>query len=455
MAKVTRRKGFTATVNTPRGPRGAVLQDFYAYLPTHQYLYVPTREMWVATSINNCLPPVPVRDKNGKPKLNKNGKPITIEPSTWLDQNRSVQQVTWIPGRPMLLADQLVSEGGFITKTGATCFNFYRPPSLKLGDARKATPWLALVRKVFPDEAKHIINWLAHRVQRPQEKINHALVLGGAQGIGKDSILEPVKRAVGPWNFHEVSPGHLLGRFNGFAKSTILRVSEGRDLGDVNRFAFYDHCKVYCAAPPDVLRCDEKFLREYPVFNCLGFLFTTNHKTDGLFLPPDDRRHFVAWSPRVITDTTPEEWRKLWSWYGNGGNSHVAAYLTELDLTGFDPAAPPAKTAAFWDVVNASQAPEDGELADVIDALDNPDALTLHDLAMKANGAAAEWLSDRRNRRSIPHRLERCGYVSVRDVGSKEGLWIIGKVRQRIYAKSSLTPTERLQAARELTKGKQ
>jgi hypothetical protein len=32
-------------------------------------------------------------------------------------------------------------------------------------------------------------------------------------------LLEPVKRAVGPWNFHEVSPQHMLGRFNGFLKS--------------------------------------------------------------------------------------------------------------------------------------------------------------------------------------------------------------------------------------------
>ncbi len=66
------------------------------------------------------------------------------------------------------------------------------------------------------DDADHIIMWLAHRVQRPQEKINHALVLGGAQGIGKDTLLEPVKRAVGPWNFAEVSPQQMLGRFNGF-----------------------------------------------------------------------------------------------------------------------------------------------------------------------------------------------------------------------------------------------
>jgi hypothetical protein len=66
----------------------------------------------------------------------------------------------------------------------------------------------------------------------PGEKINHSLVLAGAQGIGKDIILEPVKYAVGAWNFTEIAASHMLGRFNGFVKSVILRVSEARDLGD-------------------------------------------------------------------------------------------------------------------------------------------------------------------------------------------------------------------------------
>ena len=69
---------------------------------------------------------------------------------------------------------------------------------------------------------------------------------------------------------------------------------------------------------------------------------------------------------------TPDYWNELWSWYDDGGFGHVAAYLTELDISGFDPKAPPPKTAAFWDIVGASSAPEDAELADVIDALGQP-----------------------------------------------------------------------------------
>src|SRR4029077_6679218 len=132
------------------------------------------------------------------------------------------------------------------------------------------------VHKVFPKYGDHIIKWLAYRVQHPQDKINHALVLVGKQGIGKDTLLEPVKRAVGPWNFAEVSPQQILGRFNGFLKCVILRVSEARDLGEFDRFALYDHMKSITAAPPDVLRIDEKHRQEYSIPNVCGVIITTN-----------------------------------------------------------------------------------------------------------------------------------------------------------------------------------
>jgi hypothetical protein len=155
------------------------------------------------------------------------------------------------------------------------------------------------------------LKWLAHRVQRPREKINHALVLGGQQGI--DTILEPVKLAIGPWNFSEVSPQQIMGRFNGFLKSVILGVNEARDLGETDRFKFYDHMKAYAAAPPDVLRVDEKNLREHSIFNCCGVVITTNHKTDGIYLPADDLRNYVAWSDlrkESVEDTYWTDWRR-------------------------------------------------------------------------------------------------------------------------------------------------
>jgi hypothetical protein len=441
--------GFSEEIAEPDAEGSGVnLDDFVAYPPSHVYIFKPCREVWIGTGVDACVPPVLVLTKSGKPKRDRNGKPIVIRATRWLDQNQRVECMTWCPGQPMLILDRLVVLGGWIERRSVSCFNLYRSPRIKLGDAAKAQPWVDHVHKVFEQaDAEHIIKWLAHRVQHPGEKINHGLVLGGDQGVGKDSMLEPVKRAVGPWNFHDVSPTHLLGRFNSFVKSVILRVSEGRDLGDIDRFKFYDHTKIYTAAPPDVLRVDEKHLREHYVFNVLGFLITTNHKTDGIYLPSDDRRHYVAWSKRRKEEFGATYWNELWRWYETGGFEHVAAYLSALDLSGFDPKAPPPKTAAFWDIVNANQAPEDAELADVIDALGNPNALTPKQLVAVATGAAADWLMVPRSRRSIPHRLERCGYSQARNQDAKDGYWVIDGTRQPIYAKTDLSEKERYEAA--------
>ena len=183
----------------------------------------------------------------------KTGKQETIQPSAWLARRAAVEQITWAPGLPQFILDRLISDGGWIEHEGVTVLNLYRPPRPLQGDATQAAPWIEHVRQIYPDDADHIISWHAHRVQRPHEKINHALVLGGPQGIGKDTMLEPVKRAVGASNFVEVSPQQVLGRFNGFLKSVVLRISEAKDMGEFDRFKFYAHLKAYTAAPPDVL----------------------------------------------------------------------------------------------------------------------------------------------------------------------------------------------------------
>ena len=263
------------------------VEDFYAYLPMHSYIFTPTREMWPASSVNAKIPPVGEGEN-------------AVKASAWIDSNRSVEQMTWAPGEPLIITGHLISHGGWIPRPGARTFNLYRPPWVLPGDANDAEPWLSLLRTLYPEEWEHIRYWMAHRVQKPHEKINHALVIGGKQGIGKETLLEPLKHAVGPWNFADVSPTQMLGRFNSFLKSVVLRVSEIHDLGEVDRFGFYEHMKVFTAAPPDVLRCDEKNIREHYVFNACGIVMTTNHRAHGLYLPPDDRRHFVAWSETEV-----------------------------------------------------------------------------------------------------------------------------------------------------------
>ena len=455
---------FNPTWKPPPDTAVAVtLDDLRANMEDHKYIYLPTRAPWPAASVNARIPPVPLFDHDGNPVLDEDGQQVKVKASAWLDVHRPVEQMTWAPGEPAVIRHRLVAEGGWFTKAGAACLNLYRPPTIKLGDPTKAQPWVDHAHQVYPNDADRIITWCAHRVQRPGEKVNHALLLGGVAGIGKDTLLEPVKRAVGHWNFIEVSPKQAMGRFNGFVKSVVLRMSEARDLGEFDRFQLYEHMKSYIAVPPDVIRVDEKNLREHNVINCTGVVITTNRK-DSLYLPADDRRHYVAWCILEKEHFDEKYWTNIWAWYHGGGFSHVAAYLMAYDISAFDPKASPPKTEAFWAIVETNRVRESSEFADAIEALGEvdpnssahvlPKAITLTQISDAAerrhNYDFVKFLEDRRNSRVIPHRMSESGYTPVRHLTRKDGLWQIGEKRYVIYAKEELSAHDRYEAAKAL-----
>lgn len=440
--------------------------EFLAYLPEHKYIYAPTGKIWIKAGIDRALPPIQIG-------TDADGNPVSTPASKWLDANAPVHDMTWHPGKPRVIADRFLDQGGWIEKVGARVYNGYRPPLPSTGDPAKARRWIDLIQTIYPTDAEHILDWLAHRVQHPAAKINHALVLGGMPGIGKDTMLEPVKAAIGNWNFNTVSPVELIGRFNAFLQAVILLVSELRDLGDRDRYGFYEHSKTLIATPPDTFLIDEKNVKAYRTVNVAGVIFTTNHRTDGLFLPADDRRHYVAWSEAKADDFPEGYWLGLYRWFesdgiGGSGAGHVAAYLTARDLSWFDPKAPPPKTAAFWDIVAAGRSPEDADLADALDAIthdpdERPDAVTvqmvvdaanrnrsLRDAADGVDTDFARWLKDRRNSRQIPHRFESEGYVATRNPGRNDGLWVVGGKRQVVYAKRGLSIRDRIAAAQRM-----
>jgi hypothetical protein len=149
-----------------------------------------------------------------------------------------------------------------------------------------------------------------------------------------------------------------------------------------------------------------------------------------------------------------EYWIKLWGWYRKGGKRHVTTYLDELDISDFDAKAPPPKTAAFWAIVDTGRAPEEAEMADVLEKMGNPSAVTLAGLSQNADGGSFyDWLTDRKNRRVIPHRLGACGYTQVQNDTAKDHYFVVGGRRQVIYAKSDLTAEKRMMAAQELVSG--
>jgi hypothetical protein len=203
---------------------GIQLSDFWAYMPMHNYIYAPTRALWPAGSINSRIPPV------------KSGANDEIEASSWIDKNRPVEQMTWVPGLPES------SRTGYSTKAGgstgpafAASTNTSRRQSFQ---AMRIAPivGLPICGSSIPTTPN---TSLAGSRIASSGRTRRSIMLScsaAAPVSARIPLLEPVKHAIGPWNFQEALPAQVLGRFNGFLKSVILRINEAHDLGEFDRF---------------------------------------------------------------------------------------------------------------------------------------------------------------------------------------------------------------------------
>lgn len=409
------------------------VEDFAYVAPQDKFLCLPTRELWVRIAVDTRLPM--------KPKA-----------SEQIARARSVEQMSWLPGQGVFVDDCVVSEGGVTTQPGYRIANLYRGPERpEGGNADEIDLWMEHLTTLYPHTFDHIINWCAHRIQRPFEKVNHALVLGGKQGIGKDTLLEPLKQGVGPWNFSEIHPGALMGEFNGYLRSIVLRINEARDLGEANRYELYERSKTVTTGPPDTLRINEKHTKEYHVPNVAGVIFTTNHR-DGLWLPQDDRRHHVSWcEDKDKDDFNRDYWEALWNWYRLGGLANVIAFFESRDISDFDAKNPPPKTDAWREMVANGCAPEESDMSEVLERAGRPPIISMVDLKKISPSETYAFLNDRRNRRRVPHLMESAGYRVARSTFAKDGLWVIGGKRVVLYALETLSESERHRAVRAYT----
>ena len=331
-------------------------------MPQHSYIFAPTRELWPAASVNARVPPV----------VGPDGKPIKAERLARCQCGGRADDV----GSGRADADQRPADRRRRLVRAAGLRDLQPVPAAAHRAESRATSRRGSTSCTRSSPARPITSCCGWRTacSGPHEKINHALVLGGKPGIGKDTILEPVKQAVGPWNFAEVSPKQLLGRFNGFVKSVILRVSEARDLGEFDRYAFLrPHEGVHRRAARRAARRREEPARVLRASTSAASSSPATTRPTASTCPPTTAG--ISWRGRRSRRPTSRTTTGAGCTAGTAtaASRHVAEYLASRDLSGFDPKAPPPKTEAFWEIVNANRAPEDAELADVLDALGKTD----------------------------------------------------------------------------------
>ena len=229
-------------------------------------------------------------------------------------------------------------------------------------------PWLQHCRDLIADdeELDHILNAMAFKIQHPNVKINHAILIGGDEGVGKDSMFQPFLWALGGkhWrNRSVIEAGGLDSQWGYALEAEVVILNELKEPEARERRAMANKLKPLIAAPPETLTVNRKGMHPYELVNRLMVIAYTNDPLP-ITLPTQDRRWFCVWThaPRMA----PAAADKLWAWYKNGGYEKCAAWLHQRDVSAFNPAAAPPVTEWKLNMVEHGMSVAESYLVDMM-----------------------------------------------------------------------------------------
>jgi hypothetical protein len=239
----------------------------------------------------------------------------------------------------------------------------------KLGDISKWFEHFDVLG--WTNERDHIIKFMAYTLQRPECKINHALVLGGREGIGKDFLLYPMMKAMGG-NSTVVNGEELLSKFNEYLLCTKhLHLNEVEHSDHRESSAVMSKLKAMTTSPPDTLSINQKNISRISVRNIVNITMTTNSalpfRLQGL-----SRRFFAIWSDLRVRDhetyNMRDEWRtywdESWAWMNQEENLQACIYYLRnlVDISNFNPSEAPPVTDYLRDIQEVSRSPAEATI---------------------------------------------------------------------------------------------
>ncbi len=286
-----------------------------------------------------------------------------IEPAISFDEQRQSKGARALVGITYAAGQDVI-----VKREGHEYGNRWRNarPQPKAGDV---TPWLRHVERLVPIdfEREHLLNALAHKVQYPGHKINHAILMGGNPGCGKDTLFAPFFWAIGgatKTNCSLVKNEDITSQWGYSLECEVMEIAELRQTEAKDRRALENQLKPIIAAPPELLPVNRKGLHPYMSLNRV-FVVAFSNERAAISIPSEDRRWFCLWAdlPRL-----PEtEAVALWNWYQHrGGFEAVAHYLHTRDVSAWNPTAPPPMTEAKAIMVEHGMSTAESMLVDMM-----------------------------------------------------------------------------------------
>ena len=347
------------------------------------------------------------------------GKNPKVEASICFDENRQKYGAKALVGITYAAGESVI-----VARDGDLFGNRWRDarPAVGAGDV---TPWLEHCKTLIPDpdELEHIFNVMAFKVQHPEVKINHAVLHGGDQGSGKDTMWAPFIWAV--CGEHLKNRGLLdndtmSSQFGYALESEILILNELKEPDAKERRALANKLKPIIAAPPEMLTVNRKGLHPYQMANRVFVLAFSNDPVP-ISLDSQDRRWFCVWShaPRM----TPQAAEKMWKWYKSGGFAAIGGWLASRNVTAFNAGAPPMMTEFKMNLVEHGMSMAESYLVELMrgrlgEFSKGVVASPFHALCDRLAGAAPSGVKVPQP--ALLHALKEAGWVDCGRLKSRE-----------------------------------
>jgi hypothetical protein len=288
-----------------------------------------------------------------------------VEASIGFDENRQASG-----GRVLIGVTYAAGQDVLVAKDGDVYGNRWcdaRPNRLPL-QKKPIQRWLDHCAVLVPEDAEreHLFDMMAFKLQHPEIKINHAVLHGGVQGSGKDTLWAPFIWSVcGPSlkNRGLIDNDSLASQWGYQLESEILILNELKEPEARERRALANKLKPIIAAPPDTLVINRKGLHPYQMLNRMFVLAFSNDPVP-ISIDSQDRRWFCIWSAAPRMD--PVAARALWEWYNAEGFEAIAAWLYDRDVAAFNPAAAPPWTDFKYNLIEQGMSTAESYLVELL-----------------------------------------------------------------------------------------
>tara|TARA_R110002124_G_scaffold261447_1_gene427317 strand:+ start:1333 stop:3699 length:2367 start_codon:yes stop_codon:yes gene_type:complete len=203
---------------------------------------------------------------------------------------------------------------------------------------KKIAPLLDVLLNLCEGNQKNLdflIHYLAHRVQKPQEKLPYAIIFTGRQGTGKDTLLYAMGKIFGSQYVN--SDSNLQNFVGTHAEGLCEKLMVAFNESQANK-SFSVEGIIKTLITEDTISINKKYQSPYKAKNICSILIFSNKQNPIKFDSTSQDRRFIAW--KTTDKYAHKKYHKWWTGLYNSlsSDSFISSwyyYLNSIDLKNY------------------------------------------------------------------------------------------------------------------------